>query len=136
MKRVIENPQSVIGIQVAEVGSHDWDGCWPVVADGKVVGVISGDQQTLAGSLNHAEVAFDEQADCFTPWVASIDTDNGRVRLAVFGNDQSGYRVIAENGDDLDLPTERTYDAALNNIDQSWGRDGAGVWHLEWIELR
>lgn len=65
--RVTENPQAVIGIPVAQVSEYEWLDCWPVVENDTVVGVIGGDEQTLAGPYSYTELTFDDVADCYRP---------------------------------------------------------------------
>lgn len=71
--------------------------------------------------------------------VATINGDTGIITLALDSR-EDGIHVIAIDPTgsitDLDAPTATTQDEAMETIRLMFGRDGAGVWNLQWIEKK
>lgn len=64
---------------------------------------------------------------------APFDGERGEIRI---GETDDGWRisVLRPDGEtETDGATFATRHEAIKAIDMMWGRDGAGVWDLQWI---
>ena len=59
--KIKNNPAPILGQPVSTIAAYDWDECYPVVSNGVVVGVQTGDGDVLAGMAGKEFDAANEQ---------------------------------------------------------------------------